>query len=124
MNNKYKVMISLSLAIAIFYSLPWIALSEQARGNTTIINSRVVYLFFSVLTTSLILFQYNFFWSPSGAIIHRLLNLFFNLALVIIISAILVIVSKRILDINAGRGHFIFYLYRNVGIAFMVMLVT
>src|SRR5688500_1897742 len=132
MNNRYRIMFSLSLALAIFYSLPWVALSEQARVTGRLDNAadaRVAYLFITVLITSIFFFQYNLFWkvklsSLKSVVLRESLNVLFNLLLVVIASAIVMMISSRFFNISTGRGYFIFYLFRNAGIDLIVILVT
>ena len=132
MNNKYRIILSLSLALAIFYSLPWIALSEQLRFAgvlDNIVGARVAYLFLSVFVTGILFFQYNLFWKDrlhgvKNVTNRRLFNFLINILLVVFVSLILMIISSQFFDIPVGRGYFIFYLFRNTGIAFIVMLVT
>ena len=135
MRSKYKVILSLSLALAIFYSLPWIAVNEQLRAvdgassQEAMANMRVTYLFLSVFATSLLFFQYNLFWKDKlrfakPHVVYLLLNIFFNGLIVVLVSLALVIISKHVLGIHAGRAYFIFYFYRNAGIGLMVILVT
>lgn len=134
MTGKYKIVISLSLALAIFYSLPWVALREQPRIQETSIQNvaggaRVAYLFVTVFLTGLLFFQYNFFWKKAlltmgSAFVRNLLNLFFNMLLVIVTCGVLIVISDKVFILNAERLFFIFYLFRNTGIALIVMLVT
>jgi two-component system LytT family sensor kinase len=135
MSSKYKVILSFSLALAIFYTLPWIALHEQSRASDgifsdgAVVATRVTYLFLSVFATSVLFFQYNFFWkhrlrATKSRAVHRLLNLFYNGVILFVTCAALVIISQRVLNINAWRGFLIFYVYRNAGIGLMVMLIT
>jgi two-component system, LytTR family, sensor kinase len=132
MNNRYKIAISLSLAMAAFYSLPWIALSEQPH-TTRVMNSaavtRISYLFVTVFVTGIFFFQYNFFWKHKLLIIknptlRQLANLFLNVLLVFLLSCVLIMISNGFFNIGTGRIFFIFYLFRNIGIALIVMLVT
>lgn len=133
MNGKYRIIFSLSFALAIFYSLPWITLSEQARmaGYNAAQNapgSRMIFLFFTILLTSMVFFFYNFFWKhillPKGGVMRGVLNVCMNMLLIVIACAILIMISTRIFGIEAWRAFFIFYLFRNAGIALIVMLVT
>lgn len=134
MNGKYRIIFSLSFALAIFYSLPWIALSEQARlagynASQNAPGTRVAFLFFTILLTSIVFFLYNFFWKHTllpakKGLFRQLLNICFNLLLVIISCVIVIMISTRIFVIEAWRAFFIFYLFRNAGIALIVILVT
>lgn len=133
MNGKYKIIFSLSFALGIFYSLPWIALSEAGMAGVNsqgaAVDVRVVFLFVTIFITSVLFFLYNFFWKHrllpvSGPVIRQLLNLFFNILLVIVTCAVLIAVSTRVFTIGAWRAFFIFYLFRTSGIALIVMLVT
>lgn len=132
MNNRYRIILSLSLALAIFYSLPWIALNEQLRFAgvmDNIVGVRVAYLFITVFLTGILFFQHNLFWKDrlrgiGNIVIRRAINFLINILLVVFVSLILMIISSRFFDISVGRGYFIFYLFRNTGIAFIVMLVT
>jgi len=135
MSSKYKVILSFSLSLGIFYTLPWIALSEQSRAldgvfsNSSVVATRVTYLFLSVFATSVLFFQYNFFWKHKlrvikNRVVRRMLNFFCNGVILVVSCAALMIVSQRVLNINAWHGFFIFYIYRNSGIGMMVMLVT
>ncbi len=133
MNGRYKIIFSLSVALAIFYSLPWIALSEQSRiaGNNIqpVPGGRVLYLFISVFISSILFFQYNLFWKHKALIItsrvvRPFLNLLINLMLMITVSAMLILIATMLFNINAPRAFFIFYLFRNTGIILVVMLVT
>ncbi|WP_276372639.1 histidine kinase [Chryseolinea sp. H1M3-3] len=131
-NGRYKIIFSLSVALAIFYSLPWIALSEQSRiaGNNIqpAPGGRVLYLFISVFLTSILFFQYNLFWKGKVLAltgrVRPVLNLLINLMLMIAVSGVLILIATILFNINAPRAFFIFYLFRNTGIMLIVMLVT
>lgn len=135
MSNKYKIILSLSFALAVFYSLPWIALFERTRGSEGLLiqngtaGERVTYLFLSVFSVSVLFFQYNFFWKHTlrfigNRIIHRLLIVIFNIAILSFASVIIMIISIKVFSVGTGQGYFIFYVFRNMGIMFIVMLVT
>jgi two-component system, LytTR family, sensor kinase len=132
MNNKYPIMFSLSVALAMFYSLPWVALSEQARMAGTLdgdVGVRVAYLFITVLITSIFFFQYNLFWKSrlrilKSTTLRHALNMLINFFMVVVACVIIMIISSRFFDISVGRGYFIFYFFRNAGIDLIVILVT
>jgi two-component system, LytTR family, sensor kinase len=133
MTGKYKIIFSLSFALAIFYSLPWIALGEQGRMAGVIQHStagtRVFFLFVTIFSTSVLFFFYNFFWKHrllpfKTAATRQLLNIFFNVLLVVVACGVLIVISTRVFTIGAARAFFIFYLFRNTGIILIVMLVT
>lgn len=143
MNGRFKISVSvplviafsLSLALAIFYSLPWIALTEQARilennyNRQQLSEGRVLYLFVSVFLTSILFFQYNLFWKNKvlamrNQVFRKVMHGVFNILLLVTISGILIIIATRIFNVGAARAFFIFYLFRNTGIMLVVVLVT
>ena len=140
-NGRFKISLniplvmafSLSLALAIFYSLPWIALIEHTRivnnNPQQIREGRVLYLFLSVFLTSILFFQYNLFWKNKvvaldNRIIRKLLHVLFNVLLIAIISAVLIVIATRIFNIGAPGALFVFYVFRNTSIMLVVLLVT
>lgn len=139
-NGRFKIKLSvsfiialcLSLALAIFYSLPWIALSEARiveNNQPQIPQGRVWYLFISVFLTSILFFQYNLFWKKQlltmrRRVIRQFFHVMFNIFLLFIISWVLIIFATRIFNIGAARAFFIFYAFRNSGIMLVVVLVT
>ncbi len=125
-------MLSLSLIIALFYCMPWIAISEQFRltGNAAMpipIAQRMVFLFITVFTTTLILFQFNIFWKYN--IPHtRRINIFWNTVVNIFLIGLLSFfcgwLAKAVFGIEATRAYLIFYLFRNISIVMIVLLTT
>jgi two-component system LytT family sensor kinase len=132
LNVPLVIAFSLSLALAIFYSLPWIALGEHTRIVNTnpqqIREGRGLYLFLSVFLTSILFFQYNLFWKNKVAgrdrMIRRFIHVMFNMLLIVIISGVLIILASRIFSIGEARALFIFYVFRNTSIMLVVLLVT
>jgi sensor histidine kinase YesM len=133
MSSRYKIVLSLSLVLAIFYTLPWIALSEHGRfseiNQQKISAARVFFLFTSVFLTSALLFQYNLFWknrtlATKKRFEKQVFNLIINVILLLFVSGVLILISAYIFNINAERAFFIFYLSRNTVITIVVMLVT
>jgi two-component system LytT family sensor kinase len=134
MSGKYKIMVSLSLGLAVFFSLPWITLNEPSRvtNNLTrlgLSDTRIVFLFVTVFLSGILFFQYNLFWRRrlsvrKSGLIAPLQNLLFNMGLVVVLSVALMWIADGLFTIPAKRPFFVFYLLRNVLIAFVAMLVT
>jgi len=134
MSGKYKIMISLSLSLAVFFSLPWITLNEPSRLTSNLSklglsDARIAFLFVSVFLSSILFFQYNFFWkrrlsARRNGLIAKGLNVLINIGLVMVLSVIVMWVADGVFTIAAKRPFFIFYLLRNALIAFVAMLVA
>lgn len=130
--DSQLIAFSVSLALAIFYSLPWIALGEQARTSEKYAQTpglRILYLFVSVFITSLGFFQYNLFWKRRWLLTKTissrwLLNLTTNVLLVLIFSALLIGMTTKVFNMGTAKTFFIFYLFRNTGIMLIVALVA
>jgi two-component system LytT family sensor kinase len=119
--------------MAIFFALPWIALSEQMRlasfnPQRLVIWPRVLFLFLTVFSTSLLFFAYNLFWKHRWRIAMRsrrvTLDVFMNLLLIVMIGLILVMLANQVFDLHATKAYFTFYLFRNIIICIVVLLVT
>lgn len=133
-SGKYQIIVSLSVALAIFFSLPWITLNEPSRlthhiARLGLSDMRILYLFATVFLSGILFFQYNLFWKrmlpmPKSSLIRLSNTLLFNTGLVFALSIALMWISDRIFTIEAKRQFFIFYFLRNVLIAFVAMLVT
>ncbi|HEX6224108.1 MAG TPA: histidine kinase [Chryseolinea sp.] len=133
MSNKHKIALSISFVIALLFTLPWATVIEQSRfGGFNEADSnplaRVVFMFLTVFAASLILFDYNFFWKRWSADkkprYHIMITMAVNLLAVLLISIVCVAVASAIFHIKAVRTYFIFYLFRNLTIAVVVVLVS
>lgn len=133
MSNKHKITLSLSLVLALLFSLPWVTLIEQARvpgfrGGDSQVLARIMFMFVTVFTTSVVLFIYNFFWKysfESKDRTHRIaVRTAFNLILIIVTSILYVLVASEIFNLKALKAYFIIYFFRNATIAIVVILVV
>ena len=92
-------------------------------------DTRIVFLFVTVFLSSILFFQYNFFWkrwlsARRQGWIAWVQNLLFNIGLVLVLSVALMWIADGIFTISVKRPFFIFYVLRNVLIAFVAMLVA
>jgi two-component system, LytTR family, sensor kinase len=129
MKSKHKIMYSISLVIAVFYCLPWIAVSEQFRivGNAPEfipIGQRMSFLFCTVFIITLVLFQFNLFWKRKGSQTTFFWNATANIFIVVLSSLVWVWFAQIVFGIGAVRAYFVFYLFRNITILLLVLLIT
>jgi sensor histidine kinase YesM len=133
MSNKHKITLSLSLVLALLFSLPWVTLIEQVRvpsfrGGDSPVLGRIMFMFVTVFTTSVVLFIYNFFWKyslESKSRTHRVaVRTAFNLFLIILTSILYVLAASEIFNLKALKAYFIIYFFRNATIAVVVVLVV
>jgi sensor histidine kinase YesM len=122
-------MFSISLVIAVFYCMPWIAVSEQFRmaGDAPEfipIGQRMSFLFCTVFITTLVLFQFNLFWKFTGSRTTFFWNSAVNIFIIVLSSLVWVWFAKVVFGIGAARAYFVFYLFRNVTILLLVLLIT
>lgn len=130
-NKKYRIAASLSLVIAVFFSLPWLTLIDKTSlgGEEAPILSRVSFMFATVFIASMILFHYNLFskhhvltsWTSRN---RTVITTTINLLLVLAISIVIFIVADAIFTLKAPKAYFLVYLTRNSTIALVVILVT
>lgn len=130
-NEKHAIAASLSLAIAVFFSLPWLPLVDKTSvgGQEAPVLARVTFMFVTVFSASVVLFYYNLFWKhhvlASWASRKRaVLTGMINLLLVAAITIMIFLVANAIFGLNAPKAYFLVYLTRNTTIGLMVMLVT
>lgn len=122
---------SLSLAIAVFFSLPWLSLVEKTNlgGEEAPVLGRMTFMFVTVFCASLVLFYYNLSWK------HHVLTWWtsqtrivltgaINLILVISITAIVFLAANTIFTLKAPKAYLMVYLTRNTTITLVVILVT
>src|SRR5688500_18104794 len=105
MKSKHKIMFSISLAIAVFYCMPWIAISEQFRmaGDAPEfipIGQRISFLFCTVFITTLALFQFNLFWKRKGSHTTFFWNSAVNIFIIVFSSLVCVWFAKVIFGIG------------------------
>lgn len=123
------------MALALFYSMPWIAVSEQsrllegARQQLSLSTGRIAYLFISVCLSSILFLHYNIFWKHRlwhfpNRTYNQVLNLVTNVAIAVAISFTLTILTARYYNPSLGKAFFIFYLLRNILIGFVAMLIS
>lgn len=134
MHSRYKIIFSISLALTLFFVLPWVSLLEKAgmiKEHVPMVKlrGRLLFLSTSVFFTSLLFFQLNFFEKkklmPFKNHTRRKTGIIvMNLLLAIIISLILVKIAISIFDVELTAAFFTIYLSRNLGIAFLSMLVV
>src|SRR5688572_13741726 len=132
MSSKHKITFSLSLVLALLFSLPWITLNEVRvpglHGGDPPALARIIFMFVTVFTTSVVLFIYNFFWKYSFESKRRtyriVVTTVINIVLIIVISILLVFVAGEIFHLKALKAYFIFYFFRNLTIAVVVALVV
>lgn len=132
MKNKYRIALGISLALTFFFALPWISLMGEAQylqvvspaGNA---GGRLIFLAVTVFFTSLLFFQYNLFWKDrwntrQPVWLRNTLNLLVNLMLVLIVSILVNRSSTHFFGLR--KTFFTFYIFRNLLIAFVSMLVA
>lgn len=133
MNNKHKITVSLSIVLALVFSLPWITLIDQVRsvsfrGGDPPVLARVIYMFITVFVASMALFTYNFFWKYSVEAKIRLSRMavttIVNIVSIIVISLLFVMFASLVFDIKAFKAYFMVYFFRNLFIALVVILVV
>ena len=129
MKSKHKIMYSICLVIAVFYCMPWLAVSEQFRiaGNAPAfipIGQRMSFLFCTVFITTLVLFQFNLFWKRKGSQTTFFWNATVNIFIVVLSSLVWVWFAKIVFGIGAARAYFVFYLFRHITILLLVLLIT
>lgn len=142
MISKYKIALSISVILTLFFLLPWITVIGELRFSEVLDNnievrditvsaheilSRFVFLATSVFVTSMLFFQYNFYWKNlwNGISIRwarTTLQVLGNVVIIMALSWVLVKVSADIL--NHRVTFYTFYLFRNIGIASVAMLVA
>ena len=129
--NKNKIQVGVALVLAIFYTLPWIALAEQSKlieqaFRNGLIIKRIAFLFVSVFLTTILFFQYNFRWRPllrSRVRLQAAANFSANLVLVILVCIVLVQVTNEFFPREASRNYLFHYLARTSLVAFVSFLV-
>jgi sensor histidine kinase YesM len=132
MGTPYKIAISLSIALAVFFTLPWFTLYSDAYMAPVVFEGdkglvRIAFLFVSVFITSLIFFYYNFsgkrIWRPVSAWwLRRILTALVNMVLAILLSVLLARLGRYLMDFQ--KTFFVFYVFRNLSIGAVAMLVT
>ena len=89
---------------------------------------RLAFIFLTVFTVSLILFNYNLFWKRRPAdksqFYHIMMTITINLLAGLAVTFVCVIVARAIFHIEAVKTYFAFYLFRNLTIAAVVVLVS
>ncbi len=133
MGHKHKISLSLSFLLGLIFSLPWLTLVEHVRlTNIGLANppvsGRVVFIFLTVFTSSVVLFSYNFFWRKillTRSIKYRsLLNIILILLVICILTIFIEGLAILIFEIKALKAYFLIYFFRNLIIAVVVFLVT
>lgn len=133
MSNKHRIAFSLSFVIALLFTLPWATLIEQSRyggfdESESPAAARVIFIFLTVFAASLLLVHYNFFWKRWSADkkqrYHIIMTTVVNLLLVLLISIVCVIMASAIFHIKAMKTYLMFYVFRNLTIAVVVVLVS
>ncbi len=133
MSNRHKIVFAASFVLAIFFSVPWIALIEQLHlAGSNIYNlplgSRVTFLFFTVLFSSITFFYANLFLRkrlrPRKAILKKLVVTLANVLLILIMSSIMIVIAYCVFGISAPAAYFTFYIFRNFSIAIIVILIV
>jgi hypothetical protein len=129
--NRNKIQIGVALVLAIFYTLPWIALAEQSRGleqafRNGLIVKRIAFLFVSVFLTTILFFQYNLAWKSwlqDRVRIQAGINLLANALLVILVCIVLVKITDEFFPRETSRNYLFHYITRTSLIAFVSFLV-
>lgn len=129
--NKNKIQIGVALVLAIFYTLPWIALAEQSRiieqaFRNGLVIKRIAFLFVSVFLTTILFFQYNFRWKPW--LLNRVrftaaVNFSANALLVILVCFTLVQMTNEFFPRELSRSYLFHYLTRTSLVALVSFLV-
>lgn len=133
MNIKFKISISVSLALAVFFALPWISLFDQAQHLQQLIpqdiaRKRLFFLVIMLFSGSMLFFQVNFYWRSAKLLTNAMLSQFaqatVNLLLIILIAGFSHRASIRLLDIDASTTFISLHLIRYLGVAVISLLVT
>lgn len=131
MRNRYKIALSISFMLTLFFALPWISLVGEdylqqmiPKGNGW---ARLGFLAGSVFLSSVLFFQYNLLWDgrlmrASSGWSRRVLHVFINLILIVVVSLAVTRISAYFFDLK--RTFFAFALFRNLLIAAVSMLVA
>lgn len=132
MRIEYKISLAASFIFMLFYALPWISLAGEEQLFRPIIprderRMRLLFLAFSVFFTSLIFFQYAFFWrrrflhlKPNW--INYSLQVLGLIALAFVISLCLTRISVQWFQFQ--RSFFAFFIFRNLLIATVAWLIV
>ena len=132
MKYQNQIIISLSFAIALCYCLPWIALTEQVRlsiftDRSSYIPPRVLFLFSSVFVTSILFFYSNQSlkdkWKTLRQPFSAVATMLSNVLLIIIASLAMVVIARQSFGLAGGKAYLIIYIFRNLSIAVIVILI-
>jgi len=131
MRSRYKIALSISFMLALFFAAPWISLVGEdylqqmiPRGNGW---ARLGFLAGSVFFSSLLFFQCNLFWvgrltQASSKWSRRILHIIINLVLIVLVSLAISRISFFFFDLK--RTFLAFSLFRNLLIAAVSLLVA
>ncbi len=133
MNTRFKISISVSLALTAFFVLPWISIFDQAQQLQQFIpqeiaRKRLLFLVIMLFTGSMLFFQVNFYWRSAKLLknvwFSQLILILLNLVLIVLIAGFSHRASIRILDIDASTTFISLHLIRYLGVAVISLLVT
>jgi two-component system LytT family sensor kinase len=138
MRNRYKIALSISLALTLFFVLPWMSLMGEEQYLQMILprrrgGDRLIFLALSVFLTSMIFFQYNFFWKrwimaflTARKVRSPWLLGMLNLSLNLILLVGLAIAGTRLSSFffDGKKTFFTFYLFRTFLMAVVAMLIA
>ncbi|MEM7552230.1 MAG: histidine kinase [Bacteroidota bacterium] len=134
MRNEYKISIGISLALALVIAFRWVTISDQIPELKLYIpesdtNQQFLFIVVSVFLTSLLFFQYNFFWKK---LTYRLSNKLFRYSIDFAINFVLIIVtslfwtslSSAFIDAGPKKGLLPFASMRNSIIAIITVSIA
>lgn len=133
MNSKQKISVAVSVALALFFALPWISIFDQAQQFQQVIppesaRMRLLFMTISVFLGSLMFFQFNFYWQSRHGSNKRWFSnfgqLLINLILIVLLSGFFHRISIRLLNIDPSTSFISLYIIRNLGISVISLLVT
>src|SRR5690606_40626248 len=114
MSTPFKLTTSISLALTLFFVLPWVSLFEQAEIirehlDKELIRSRLVFLAITTFVSSMLFFQLNFFWKSrmfwqQMVWLKRTVAVVINLVMVIVLSFLFTYVMVGVFQIEMTRA--------------------
>lgn len=133
--SHHKIFISVSIAIATLFVLPWVSLFEFAdtlreQIPSSKINSRLVSLWGSTFCSAIMFFYFNFYkgrvtsFYTKNRLINVSLTVAGNLTLVVLVSVFLLWFMHNTFQIEVRVGFLVVYFLRNLLVAFISMLVV
>lgn len=134
MNNQIKLTISVSIALATLFVLPWISLFEfsdtlSERLDGSRVNSRIVTLWLSTFGSAMVFFYFNFFRKKllpdvNSNVAGVVLWMSSNGLLAIVLSVLLMVIMSQLIGVQVNKGFFIIYILRNLIILIICLLVV